>query len=626
MIEVLLGSGVSLPAVSVDDELAGALQMAGFDPGELNAIRWRTGATRWSSVRLLLTKADADALFEALGPPATAPQVPMTLVISRPPAAPALVLDRVFFCPPRHRHVGLSGMALEMVEFVDERWHWQRHGFNPGSPPRGFNVTTDDKGVHYASTVQLGDTPFTFREALQVMFGALPPGSGPGDFDVPAALARLDTSVGLSDLTVEGNPVGELIHRVLVASGHALLAYPSVASSPTGSRYRVVAFESGDAAAAAMMSAHGELVVAGGLWGGLDSPVGGGGGGLPGFEPPSGPPIGGGGGPPTVTQTAIGVSEHVGRYVPSQIEVKFPSAVRVPSGYTFDPALDLEGASYVTRRWHAVVTAAGRPAFTGGNGETLTLYDASWARFEVTGGGPPVIQNQAELDARAEAVGAIYYARFRSGLADVGFAGFVPPAAVIYSGSHLVEWIIGTHGPEGPLQAGIWTRVIGDWNDSSFGWDHSRPVTPTGALSIGTVRAMPRPEGGVLLDSPLLGAGTGKVHPARITAINGTPPNATYDAVAEDAPTVAVQDEVPLNRSIFDQVIIDFSPFPGQVRDPNDPVTTPGDRCLIVEYADGNALIYFERVGVVSCTPGGAPSGVSARMAADLALAAHGLL
>lgn len=614
----------TVTAATIDDQWAAELSRRGFDPHDYNRVTWPTGASRWASAKLLFRRYQLQLFIDTAG----GIDAPVSLSFA------GMQFDKMYLRAPRQKLLTHDSGQYVVAELVDARYFWN----NP-SPSLGFNVPTDLKEIantleSYVETLAAGETPYTFQQIIEVLEGQLGSISPPTDFQPidPEVLGgnnaehdRL-SGQGPSDLAVEGMGVGDLIDRVLATAGYALMARTS--QQPAAWRYEFVPLEVGHSRALGQLQSFGGEIVAGGLWTGsedlpdppLDVYV---------APPPPAPPAGGGpkfeakgigqtaepgpGAPePAFYQLAVQRIADLDAECPTLVSVNFPTALDVPSQYRFDPTVTAlrDGLDYVLRRYYTTTSSAGRPAGVTGDGSVVALFDSTWARYEIEPGSDPLttnVLNEAELLARADLAATAYFGRFRAGVGDVLFIGALD--LVQWPGASEITWSLLTWGPQDRQNA--YTRARGQLHDPIFGWRTDAPLTASRVLSTGRVRAIPRPDGGLLIDSP--GVARALLHSARVTEVNGDaqdPPldtfNPVYTAVAEDDPSLSIVDAAPENRNIpgldyYSRLL--------------------GDHCIIIEQPSSGtlALWIFEVPVLVTCPPLPSP-------AIDQALlSAHGM-
>ena len=540
MIEVLIrgtssGNDATLLVQTIDDGWAEELRLRGYDPADYNMLTMRSGATRWNSARVIVQQHDFEIwLFEA--------------ALDGEHAKVSLFMDGVEFpnlwvLPPKTTIITHNTGAFLDIELVDERYFWQSVQWDGSQQERGFNVTTGEKDVFYTNTVLLGDTPMTFMDALNQLTNRLNPWAFPGEFgsidcvDFPDA--ELCTSAGLRDLLVDGMPVPRIMDRLLMTVGLILIRFNSPLNDDW--RYGFWGIHQGAGEIASYLLFHPKDLISGNMWlnpGGVepgliqDAWLTGGGfgsGGSPGSggsQPPGMAQRQLGGGPDddstvdvnpnlsrpfsgdeywwTRVQNRITVTNLVW---PQEIAVHFPTA-DVDEAYEFDKDSTSAGTGYVTRKWHVEYSEFGRNEDIGlGNGVTVPLWDTTWARFSASS-----LVNQAELTSRADFAAYYYYRRFESGVCDLLFRNI--DIARFYVGEQ--QFWLRSWGPKD--QQGTFTRLIGKLHDPLFGWNHeAEPISTFDVLSIGSVRAIPRPDGGILLDAPpVIGGGPADVFMGKI--------------------------------------------------------------------------------------------------------------
>jgi len=275
--------------------------------------------------------------------------------------------------------------------------------------------------------------------------------------------------------------------------------------------------------------------------------------------------------------------EWMSRLNPVNVKVMFPTAVTGGGPYRFDKDGDITGFDYVPGRWHTVTSVAGKPSDIGDNGEDAVLFDSEWAIFNSTGG----VQNLSDLTERANDVATAYYGRLSSG---AGLFKFNHLVDMLYGGASMIRSSIVRYGDD----QGLFTEVAGLVHDPVYGYHHDKPLTAFDMLSIGPIRAMPRPGGGVLLDATAGKSVSKRVYLARITDTDGLTINASYKAQAIDTfglpPGDTSRITVPKDTAVYDGPGGHVAPITRPVRDAIDKRTLSasggpaglGDLCLIV--------------------------------------------
>lgn len=456
-----------IPVVTIDQDIAAALRDSGANPGEFNRMRWPLGASNYACCKVLMHKAELDALRE------TSP-----LFTARKFLFGSIRFDRMFVRPPKPIVIGWHSSnvtshpgVLYACDVVDERYFWQRDATNLN----GFNLSLDDKAELYDSTENGDDAnPYTIKEAVEAMIGEL--SATLAEFSL-SALAGPDTV--LRDAYAKGMSIPTLIDRFLALEnpGYVLAAYPTTDyhSSTTGFRYRAIAIQDGIDGLETLLNDHDNDLLAGGA---IAPPMDG--------TPDS-----------VIGKTVIGDEDDLDVIMPSQVQVFFPKAATSGTGYLInveadgDPDVDPEN-HYATRRYHRIVSSAGMPTGLEGNGKCQpALYDSTWAIMDGLDVTPT---NSAALITRADEISRIFYSRFKSGACDILFMATLP--VVPFSGSQTIEWFL--------TGSGVYTRVSGIFDFPLFGYTYDQRLTVQDFFSSGGVRAIVRPWGGLLLDAPRL--------------------------------------------------------------------------------------------------------------------------
>lgn len=458
-----------------DEDITEAIRAAGMDPHTFNRMKWPAGASNYGSCTVLLHSIDADVLYGGVDI-----TTPLSLTFG------GLLFDRMFALPPKPILCSEGAGVLYAVTLVDERYFWQDDGYEE----EGFNVTLDDRDDRYTATLN-ASADWSIQDAIEALYADLV-----GDYALSEQLvtsSALSETNALRDLFTHGNPIPRIIDALAALGGYVVRAVPNTTLDEEEKRYRTVAIADGDDAAQAFAAGLG----AGHLLAG-------------GFVAFQGSTVGTNG----AELRSFGLPQDLRPFVPDTVRVLFPKAVAGGTGYIFNQAnIGVgTGAGYVVDRWNVKTSSFGRPVLGGnlGNGETITLYDSTWAIHD----GSSTADNDAALQTRANAVATIYYARFKAGIGKTLWRGIIPFAP--WAGCHDIEWII---HPSGPL-----TRIEGDFNHRLFGWTESPDLTRFTVHSIGRVRSMPRPDGSILLDVPNVEAATNSFL-ASITVDSNITPN-----------------------------------------------------------------------------------------------------
>lgn len=429
--------------------------IAHFDRRDrVNVVHWPAGAQNYGSCVVMMLQADLDALYAAIGSNI------MQAVTLRfgDGVNESIEFSRMYAMPPEPVLVSEGSGAVYAVEFVDDRYFWR----SIDQTTKGYNATLDDKESLYDATEDTGPAAWTYAGVVGDLVDALTAWTPLAQFDVTDSISSMSSSIGLRDLMTQHANAAVTLDRVLAVCGYVLVAKSK--PDANGKRYVLAPLQSGDAAAKSFLSARTDDLLAGGIvtYQGDTSGV-----------------IG-------AASVAFGTKAQIAAAVPSQIRVMFPIAQDNGEGYSFDEAVTNE-TGYVPTRWYSVTSTSGRP--TAHSGNEAVVYDCQWAVYAAT-----TLQNSSELNTRAGVVAAIYYSRFLAGIGDMWFRGVhnLTP----WAGAQVVEWSL---GPRGPM-----TRIRGDFDSPLFGWrrGHTDALTAQDIVSVGSVRAMPRPWGGVLLDSP----------------------------------------------------------------------------------------------------------------------------
>ena len=495
-----------IPVFQMEPEYAEALRHFGYDPDEFDRMHWPTGASRYAHGRFLMHSADFDALVDN-------PNTPVSLVFGDD-----LRFDRMFIRNPIPILIS-EGQSVIAFELVDERYFWQDASFDETAI---WNLLADDKQTYYPASLNEDDPwrPDQVVEAvveqLPEQFARLP------DFQLsPVAASRW-----VRDMVSHADCAGMVIDRVMVAAGFVMIAHPlpitvtAPGVPPSVVRYTFHRIDSGEQKALSWLEAFQGEIIAGGMFAPSQAVV---------------PPADG------ILRQVVLDPRFSGVKVPEKADVLFP---------IFDPAAGFDpgdSPQYPVDRFHRVSIENEAPVMTP-NADSITLFDHAWARFE---GG--VLQNETEIAQRALDVVLRYYWRFRSGACDLLLRGAWPVDQWV--GGESITWI---HSCE----AGPRTRIRGEINSQLLGYTTKSTLTSADIFTTGRVRAVPRMDGGLLLDV-LADSGANNLRLGIITEVFGTV-NATYSAHAFNDPSFAVENHVPRRRD--DISAVDMQPvFVGDV-------------------------------------------------------------
>lgn len=548
---------------SITEEVAKAIMEAGGNPTDYNKITWPIGASRWASGKFILHS------------------YLMDLVMEQASAVYEFRFGDIAFDNVTVRNVQpllLSDGAgvVYSVEIVDARFWWSQHGCTA----IGYNVSLTDKSKHYDQT-EMEDPanpgefiPWTTKAALEDLFTQVPVNS-PDEIFIPDDLEMLETLQPM-DLKIKHMTVPAVIDKILSAAGYVLIAFPnlSYASGAGELHYQAVKIGVGEETASETLEVFGDSLVGGGLL----SPS-------PEFQPPTGTGL-----------IAVPDVNWIANEVPTSVEVAFPTAPEGGTGHR----LDVENSSgsglhYVTDAYRVYSSAWGRT--TPGNGSSKNVFDTTWAIIDAAGG----VVNEAELTDRADSIANRYYDRYRAGVCDILFVGILK--AVSFAGGQEIIWSLPGGAPH--------TRIRGSLDDVLLGFSLNQRLTPNDVTAIGGARVIPRPDGGILIDS--IAVGTTDVYYGKITEVqpDGGGFNATYSAVAYSNAGVAVSLQIPIR----DHDIAHIDMLPAII----------DDGCFLGVKEDGSIDLYAltELPTYINCE--GAGDSLAQRSDDARLLLAHGL-
>ena len=564
-------AGGQFPFLSITGDLAAMLRKHGKDPADFNVMKWPTGASRHAHGRFLMRGQTLQEFIDAAGDTG---QVFVLLG--------GVFFDRMTLLRPKPCFISEGSGPIFEVEVVDERYHWSGTKFNAFSN-RGFNVSTLNKGGIFETTADPDNLvegpdpegpmvpgPWTLRRAF---YRALELGDGDSwnrnEFAFETIVFDGFTDPGEStrwrDFNLGGISSPEVLDRLCAMAGRVLIAAPSVAypqlradgqtndlvTYPSGGpRYYAVPIEIGDPYAAQFVQTYAEEGVRGGFHTAAEDWI----------DPGSGAFVG--------AMTPLSVLQP---HVPAAVEVIFPLWTRTGQGWNFDSAEEGEApaGTFALDRYQSHLSSSGRPGSGGSGIETIPSTFYGIVDPEIG-----TIDNDDDLLAEADVLANVYFARFRAGSCDVTIRGL--KNVVQWPGASMLVWRLREGVPE--------TSAIGAPDDPIFGWRQDRPLTASMIESVGTVRATPRPFGGVLLDSP---APPGRLWLGRVTKVtpDGSGLNASYDVEAIDSPC---ENDDPATgiciiggepERYFDVTKIDIEPASvGDYCIIGDPTGAPGDR------------------------------------------------
>lgn len=452
--------GISTGGVwTIDEPLSRAVRSAGFDPSTFDMMRWSIGASRWAIGRYLIAEDTFEQFFPEGFNAATGFRIG------------DIFFDRMFMRIPQPVLISETQGVGYAIEVVDERFEWSRIRVADAR----FNISTDDKEVRYDSSERgsefLEHTP---RTAITAVLTAA--SIETASFDLPTGITELDDVDNLREFNLSGSSVGVVIDAILSMCGCVLTAFPrNDYPGSAGFRYRVERILDGAVGVGTLLNDFGVDL----LGGGLLSPIG--------LAEPA----------PEISKVVTGKVQRLDSEFPSSIDVAFPLAVKSGQGYTFNDETEANAnRNFVTDKFWIINSTGtgGLPANVAGNGQTIRIYDTKWAIVADDSS----VENESALSTRADVVAKRYYDRYRSGAGSLLLRGV--NQVVPYSGAAEITWIVSEAGPH--------TRVRGRIDDPLFGYGHSEKLSSLDVIATGGVRTIQRPDGRLLLDSPVVsGAG-----------------------------------------------------------------------------------------------------------------------
>lgn len=452
------GSGGNIATVGVsiiDHQTATAIRAAGFDPAQFDSMRWPIGAGSYAHGMYLM---DGNTIPSGV---ALGDSSRFRIVNIDP------LFDKMFLIDLLPVMLSESAGVMYAGHVVDDRYFWRYKRVAAGM----FNMSMDDRSKRYDSTEQTSETPHTPRTAIESLI-AEHTDLTLTEWEFPAAGSEeaeaFDDADNLRDLDVTHWPFGQAVDCILSAAGFILVAYPSTTYShgDPAKRYAVVPIGDGESGLSATLNEFAGDLLGGGVVGattGATTPV------------------------DQIAAVSVGGSTRMDPRVPSSVVVAFPTSLENGAGWVFNEESESNtGRNYVTDRWQTVETADGLPAGVTGNGESVTVYDHIPAIIDANG----TVTNQTDLDTRAAIVSTRYYDRFRSGTGHYLFRDILPirPSAA----AQVITWTV--------TAGGVYTRIDGTSENPLFG--HIYTTNAPSILALGGVRATPRPDGKVILDSP----------------------------------------------------------------------------------------------------------------------------
>ncbi len=450
------GQEVASRCLLVTPELAEILRNYGFDPATFNHMRWPHGAGRHASCRVVMT---GDAI-NALAPGGIA-AAPLKFRIGD------VDFDKVYLRTPRPMIIGAQSL-LYAIEVVDERWYW-----NSRPAEADHNIYSDAKNAKFTATSQTSPTAIVSALLAGQSFVL------PSEVDMTGLVeAKTDTYDGLRDLRAQDLSFGDLIDRVCAICGVVFAAHPSPVA---GKRYAFLPVDKGASVAigeTGIYTAKISDLMAGGLYAA----------GAPGSPP-----------------AWIGSRADLGAEMPASVRVMSPTWVQ-GNAYAYGQT-GSSGPTWTTKTTHASIVPfllvfnsfagwwpTGPAQITAGD-SIQDVWDTVWTEVSTAG----TIVDASAVTARAKVVARLHYSRFIAGCGESLWRGCFNDFP-LWAGALDREWGIASVGD----QIIPHTRISGDWNDPRLGWTaDQRPVTQGRIAGVGMARAVPRPDGGVLIDVPI---------------------------------------------------------------------------------------------------------------------------
>lgn len=519
-----------VPVLRLTPDLEALVERSGFDPRSFNHMIWPIGASQHARGLFLMHQADLATVLDGQ---------PEGFRIG------GVTFNAIKVKNPKPIGISEGSGAIYAVEVVDERENWQQDSAQPqGSELHlsAFNLHLDDKGKIYQHSAM----PNAFEILLNLLKQL---NANVNQWFIPSGAIEFSLDE-VRDVVIAGLSLPVMIDKLLSFAGYVLLAFPNTNHpGAAGFRYRVVSIASGEQDALDNLTEFSHSLVGGGIYSPTSLVT----------KEPTGP-----------AKHAFGAFEWMSADVPSAVAVAFPVAPKGGIGHDFNVEEATPGMAgqspWVLDRYHSVITDAGRPPKIPGNGRTYCVFDQRWAvRDEETG----QIENAEFFDLRANLLAARYYRRFYSGVGDFLLLGIQPVAP--YAGAHEILWSFN--------EAGAVTRVRGRVDHPLYGYGYRGALTASDIFSTGGTRAVPRSDGGVLIDSP---APTSApfLFPALITAVYGQEgEDIRYDAEVIGDSSIFVEMAAPFDRDIAG-TIVDYAPlavgapciiakYPGDKVDPN---------------------------------------------------------
>lgn len=449
------GTPTILGVVAITAEVAAAIRSAGFDVSTFDVFHWPIGAARWGVGRYLIHEDTYNEIFTGF-----------SSTVRQSFRVGPVVFNKVFVRGPQPIFISEKQGIVYAIDVIDERFFMNQRRVTAAK----FNISTDDRTTFYKSSLKDGETEYTPRQAIDEILTEI----GLADYELPATVTELDDADNLRDFDLSGQTAGEIVDTILAACGCVFVAHPSDTHSGFNVRYTVRTLSSGSADAKIFLDAFNADFLGGGM---IAPPRD--------IEDPS----------EILSRRSLGQPPMLNSEVPSDVEVAFPLANEGGTGYVFNDDRETEtNRNFVTDRFHvinpALTEATGFPKDVTGNEQTLRVYDGVWALVDSAG----TITNSTALSTRAAAVAKRYYDRYRTGAGHYLYRGILVFGQ--WSGALDVSYSVTDAGP--------FTRIRSTFHDPRYGYSRREFLSSDDILAIGGIRPIPRPDGRLLLDSPVI--------------------------------------------------------------------------------------------------------------------------
>ena len=533
--------------VSITSDIAGLLSDNGWNSADFNKVTWPIGAGSYGTGRFLLSSKTLELLsdFASTIDPTEeedeAYNLPLQINFN------GLLFDRMHMLPAvpvlnPTQEQSADAPQFFVVDFVDERYWWQKHFMEVGElvvDPEGeeeiiggtFRHGLNMMNVHLGELdedtlfKQIDDDgnsfrfPWKLRDVLNVMLGEhsgdgyqvggefqfLPDVNEWGYFDSPHLYNYLD----IIDVHKTGKPFGEFLDTICTLSGAVLIAYPNTSVSELvgdvnenesgeifGVRYRIAPLA--DQRSITFRESVSDGIISGGM--------------LPAIEPT---------GVNVVADLNMGLPDYaIQSQVPHSVIVHFPRIYKGsrPLELFEDPETDPTINNYTT-----LDISNGRPAVWAHN-RPANMYSSVYAVYEYIPedleADPPQPNemkwvNEETCNEYAVIASRRYYDRFRSGPLDMllvdtygsdGYGG----GMYLWPGCQTIEWALTDQGPT--------TRLSGTYHHPLFGFSASNELGRDNLQTTSAVKSIVRPDGSVVYQLPTVDLRHTLYH-ARITSV-----------------------------------------------------------------------------------------------------------